>query len=243
MLSCFVLQLLGLDYYLGKIHGKQTNLLVRRDHLVEAKACYLRYLKLCRTLRILNKDDRGAVDSDEEADEEFSRKRMLSPEEQRSQKIAKYKREKEAKERMQSLQRMLHRSRQEKLSRGGEGADEDDDDMEEESRQLMILQLQSYARDAQDELGMLEQEMVLLQHMAQLRSETGTGNGTADSNGKNGSSGSVAGSSSSRYPSVPGLPDRSPIPGGNGASQGLSVTKASKIGDQVILRYPLPSMR
>ncbi len=225
------------------MHGRQTNLLVRLDHLLEAKACYQRYLKLCRTLRILS--DRVSVDSDDDENEETSRKRILSPEEQRNQKIAKYKREKEAKERMQSLQRMLQRSRQEKLSRGGEDAGDDDDDMEDESRQLMILQLQSYARDAQDELGILEQEVVLLQHMAQLRSGTGAGNGAADSNGKSGSNGawsngSAAGSSSSRYPSVPGLPDRSLLERGAGpvTPQGLTVTKASKIGDQVILRYP-----
>ena len=160
-------------------------------------------------------------DSDDDEDEEGIRqsKRILTPEEQRNQKIAKYKREKEAKERMQSLQRLVQRS----------GMDGDNDDMEEETRQLVMLQLQSYARDTQDEQGMLEQEMVLLQHMNALRT-------CADSSEASSSS---TGTSNSRYPSVPGLPDRSvsDTMGGPAASQGLTITKASKIGDQVVLRY------
>ena len=198
-------------------------MLLRLDHLQEAQRCLKKYIKLCRTLRLLEQEDMR-YDSEDEEDEEGIRqsKRILNPEEQRNQKIAKYKREKEAKERMQSLQRLVQRR----------GMDGDNDDMEEETRQLVMLQLQSYARDAQDELGMLGQEMVLLQHMNALRT-------CADSSEANSSSSSSTGTSSSRYPSVPGLPDRSVSDTMNGpvTSQGLTITKASKIGDQVVLRY------
>ena len=205
---------------MGKVFTRQTNLLLRLDHLQEAQRCFKKYIKLCRTLRLLDQEDMR-YDSDDDEDEEGIRqsKRVLKPEEQRNQKIAKYKREKEAKERMQSLQRLVQRR----------GMDGDNDDMEEETRQLVMLQLQSYARDTQDELGMLEQEMVLLQHMNALRT-------TADSSEASSSS---TGNSNSHYPSVPGLPDRSVLDtmGGPPASQGLTFTKASKIGDQVVLRY------
>jgi len=142
--------------------------------------------------------------------------------------------------------------------------------VEEEARQLVLLQLQSHARDASDELGLLKQvrrghvpgdavgtlrrllltfvlcwwwwqEVELLRHMASLRDaqndqrRAGPGPGPGSSSNNT----SAGDGRDGRYPAVPGLPSRVDPPVGGEGLGGLDVTRASKIGDQVVLRWPL----
>jgi len=108
---------LALEYYLGKVHCRHSNLLTRLVHLEEAAGCFRRYLRLCVSLRVVDKDDAdldindvngddgdGDGDHDDDNGGRQRRPRVFSAEEQRSRKIARYKREKEAKERMEGLQ-------------------------------------------------------------------------------------------------------------------------------------------
>ena len=111
----YLSQLLALEYYLGKVHCRHGNLLTRLTHLQEAAGCFRRYLRLCVSLRVVDNDDADVDmndihteddnDSGENGDDSGERRRrVFSAEEQRSRKIARYKREKEAKDRMQALQ-------------------------------------------------------------------------------------------------------------------------------------------
>ena len=54
-----------------------------------------------------------------------------------------------------------------------------------------------------------------------------------------GSSSNNTSAGDGRYPAVPGLPSRVDPPVGGEGLGGLDVTRASKIGDQVVLRWPL----
>lgn len=94
----------------------------------------------------------------------------LTPEQQRNFKISKFRREKESAERIQYLQFQSRKAKaQSKVGKKSSEASESDEegfegeaDVEAGQRELYILQLQSYARDAIDEVLVLEQEMAML---------------------------------------------------------------------------------
>jgi hypothetical protein len=100
----------------------------------------------------------------------------MNPDEKRMFKIEKFKREKAAKKRMQEINRFLMISKRDSSI-----------DHEEEQRELYILTLQSYVRDALDELDMLGEELVMLEmrqkaeEAEQEKSERDKRNNTAPS--------------------------------------------------------------
>eukprot|EP00596_Hydrurales_sp_CCMP1899_P008865 CAMPEP_0119036962 /NCGR_PEP_ID=MMETSP1177-20130426/5011_1 /TAXON_ID=2985 /ORGANISM="Ochromonas sp, Strain CCMP1899" /LENGTH=356 /DNA_ID=CAMNT_0006997549 /DNA_START=148 /DNA_END=1215 /DNA_ORIENTATION=- len=216
------LKFLYLQYFLGKVHTHFNNLLERKRHLISAEKCLKNYLKQCFSIGILD-------DEDLNDDDENPKTKGKTPEDVRDRKIAKYRREKEAKERMQLLQRLLEKK-----------TSEEDLDNEDETRGLMVLQLQCYARDAIDELDVIKQEKVLLDHMDNLRNEQEelqalrhNDNGSSSSDRRvndRGTGSSSSGWNGSRVGSVEGLPNReNEIDHG-----GICVTTSSKVGDQVL---------
>ena len=124
-----------------------------------------------------------------------------TPEQQRNYKIARFKREKETQKRIQYLQGQLAKGMTAKVrssslrdiqanlestqlsSAAGDSEtfvkpmtaekenEENDENEEEELRELYILQMQSYARDALDDVPLLEQELVMLAMMTSMRHE------------------------------------------------------------------------
>lgn len=118
-----------------------------------------------------------------------------TPEQQRSYKIARFRREKDAQQRIHYLQGQQAKNVGTKISSSslldaeteGAGAiagtkekgdnEEDGDgdgegiDQEEELRELYILQMQSFARDSLDEMPLLEQELVMLSMMNSMREQ------------------------------------------------------------------------
>jgi len=93
-------------------------------------------------------------------EEDTGKKPVLqTPDEKRNRKIAKYKRDKELNDRLQILRRIL--ISKVKLQ------DENTEvfDQEEDIREMTILQLQSFAREAVDELNIIKQEIQILTHM------------------------------------------------------------------------------
>jgi len=168
---------LFLDYFLAKVHGQYIRLDGRRSHLLVARELFGDYLQCCKRLGVLHEDEAAAVkaildedDDDDDEERQGSRGRKpLSSADQRAQKIAKFRRDKEARERIEALQSLLSHRR-------GEGEDESDGDREDRVRELSLLQMQHYARDCLDELPLLAQELTMLAHMEKLRAQS-EGNG------------------------------------------------------------------
>ena len=112
-----------------------------------------------------------------------------TPEQQRSFKIGRFRREKGAQQRIRYLQEQQSKNAGTKISSSslldtetegaggyvskgdGEAIDRDNNDEEEELRELYILQMQSYARDSLDEMPLLEQELVMLSMMNSMREQ------------------------------------------------------------------------
>jgi hypothetical protein len=179
---------LFLDYYLAKVHSQYIRLDGRRSHLLVARELFGDYLQCCKRLEVLHEDEVAAVkaildeDDDDDEEEQGSRGRKpLSSADQRAQKIAKFRRDKEARERIEALQSLLN------VRRGGEGRGEgegeDEGDREDRVRELSLLQMQHYARDCLDELPLLSQELTMLSHMQTLRAQS-EGNGHQHHQGK-----------------------------------------------------------
>ena len=85
------LKYLSTKYYLAKLNCQIMNLLTRKSHLIVSKNYFNEFLDLCRQLHILHVDDDMA---------EIENKLRMNPENSRAQNIAKYKRDKEAKQKM-----------------------------------------------------------------------------------------------------------------------------------------------
>ena len=111
-------------------------------------------------------------------------------------------------------------------------------DHEEELRELILLQLQSYCGDSMDELNSIQQEMKLLEHMEDLRELEDVMNPTPTLTSSSSSSSS---SNNNRQAKniIPGLPSnpylRDGPGGGDATSEGISITKTHKVGDQLVM--------
>lgn len=86
------LKYLSIKYYIAKLNGQVMNLLTRKSHLIVSRNYFNEFLDLCKQLNILHKDDDIS---------ESENKIRMNPENSRSYKIAKYKREKEAKQKIE----------------------------------------------------------------------------------------------------------------------------------------------
>lgn len=198
--STFSLKYLFLDYYLGKIYSltMATDPSVRISHLNFAMENFYKYLTTCGNLRLLHEEDLPIKDTDVS--------KVYSAEEKRSRKIAKFKRQKEAQQQINSLKRLLAKFK-----------DDTDSDQEEEIRRLSILQLQSYARESIDDLDIIKEELKLLELKRTM----------ADPQGPMSSSGNY-------YPPQP--PGDLSMSGGGPGGPGLSVVRLNKVGDEVIMQ-------
>lgn len=207
------LRYLFLSYFAGKIKSQIRDFQSRRVHLIEAKDWLLQYLLRCCKMKIFD-------DKEVEALLEKDETKVLSPEKKRNLKIEKFKKDKEAKDRMKVLEHMLSIA-----------AKDDTIDHEEDLRELLILQLQTYARDAANDLSILTQEITMLEHMDSLREDA--------TRKQSESPQPSAESSHFKFPrnnghSISGLPplDHRDIPM-PGDGPGISVTRIDKMGDQL----------
>jgi len=195
---------------------------------------FLEYLERCKNLRLLHEEETSAVDTlignDDDDDEEGSGSgsrgggKILSAGDQRARKIAKFKRDKEAKERMTALkQSLLHHQ----SGAFADSASASAPDREEVLREYLILQLQHFARDCLDEIPLLAQEAAMLAHMDHLRDQEQGREGGAP-----GGSGEKA-----RAREIDGLPSHPPPPAPLDPNRpGLSITRTSLAADgQVVL--------
>lgn len=92
-------------------------------------------------------------------------------------------------------------------------------DFEEETRELLILQLQSYCREVNNEVNVINQEIQLLQYRMTLPVQSDK---------------ALLDSSSSTHPQDSKyLDSRLSM----NAGLGLTLTKFSKVGDQLVSRY------
>jgi hypothetical protein len=127
----------------------------------------------------------------------------------------------------------------------GEGhGSEDEGDEEEELREIYILQLQSFARNALDEVPLIEQEQVMLSLMRSMRAQEMNSAGAAAGAGEGGSGGpgraqdgrfndrndptGRARANIAQLPTLPALP-----PPGTGP--GIEITRTSKGADGSVL--------
>ena len=114
----------------------------------------------------------------------------MTPEQQRNFKVAKFRREKETQKRIQYLQFKTRKARSQNMKAAAaveeEQWEEEDAaaDAEDTLRELYILQLQSFAGDALDEVTVLEQELVMLAMMEGMRQQKQVTIGT-DGNNRN----------------------------------------------------------
>jgi len=167
------LRFLLLEYFLGKVHAQFVQLDGRGGHLSVARELLIEYLERCKMLRILHEEEVAALnaltgdDGDSESERGGAALRSQSAADQRSRKIAKFKREKDARERISTLKQLLSSSSSSLIADGTETGTALD--REEEARELVLLQLQAAARDCLDEVPLMMQEQAMLAHMAQLR--------------------------------------------------------------------------
>lgn len=134
-------------------------------------------------------------------------------------KIAKFRKEKETYARIALLEKQIDES--------GDGSGTTTD-IEEEIRELSILRIQSRARFACDELGLIIQEIQLLDHMSDLREleeEFGPSTGSGTGTGCTGNS---------RVP-VAGLPSPPSSSSSMKESPGLTVTRTQNIDGQLVM--------
>ena len=93
LILCFIRQIkfLKVEYFLGKLNCMWKNIEERRSHLISAKSHFNAFFKTCKLHQIVSEQEHYDVDLPSNRE---------SPEERRHRKIAKYKQEKEARERL-----------------------------------------------------------------------------------------------------------------------------------------------
>ena len=195
------------------------NIKDRREHLLSAKRRLQEYVDICKKYNIVNDDDKIFIDND-------SNSSQMNDNTRRTLKIAKFKREKEAKESMKAL--ILKMNIEAKRVPDYEAVEALDDD--EDTKKLLLLQFQSYVRDSIDEIVLINQEMDLLDHMSELKE-------LEDEFGSKHNS--IAPPSSSLVTSKIGNENISYLPSRDYPDQrdqkGLSITKLNKVDDQLIV--------
>jgi immunoglobulin-binding protein 1 len=174
-ISTSSLKYLLLDFYMGKSHLQFKEQTGRKFHLLDGQSRFERFIKTCNRLKIISDSD---VDALTEEDGPVNSASLAA---KRDRKIANYKQEKLAKERIKHLEYLV--------SQSAEGLD-----CEEELRELRMLQLQFHVKECMSEMEMIETELTMLQLKDSMQ---GTSYGSI---GRMSSSG---GSSDSRGPPAP----------------------------------------
>eukprot|EP01032_Pedospumella_encystans_P032848 gene32848-37095_t len=145
---------------------EQCTLAVDREYLISKneefddiqtqtlKSSYNTFLQKCTRFGLLHEEDR-----------DYMKSAAMSADLKRNAKIDKFKRDRAAKARINEIQRMMYIARK-----------DGDVDQEKELRELYVTQIQCYAREAIDDLDMLQQEMAMLRfHAEQQRDQESRG--------------------------------------------------------------------
>lgn len=203
---------LCITYYLGKILCLMKNLRERQTYLIDAITYFKRYIKLCHDLHIVHDNvlfeckvyDNDHSDGDSSSSSAIARER----------KIAKYRKEKEMKEKIKLLKDVIAKAQM------------DDSDLDEETRSLLLLQMQSYVYDSINEISIYTTEVKLLDHMSELRELEDEFNVNPQQSSR---------STTDRSGVIPGLPELPPLPYKEGEGPGIEVTTTSKLGGQLVM--------
>jgi len=200
-----------LDYYEAKCYQSFKGMEDRLNNVLSSKSSLNTFLQKCTRFGLLHEEDR-----------DYMKSSAMSADLKRNAKIDKFKRDRAAKARINEIQRMMYIARKD-----GEV------DQEKELRELYVTQIQCYAREAIDDLDMLQQEMAMLRfHAEQQRDQESRGDNA-------GSEGSAAdGRLNNRRA---GKPDSGMFLDNYGQAQqqqhqgpGISVTRTFKVGDQIM---------
>eukprot|EP01031_Cornospumella_fuschlensis_P030560 gene30560-36933_t len=189
---------LYLPYFRAKCLMSIRDMDKRRSNLLQAKDFLDDFLHSCSLYGVLHESEMKKVEN-----------AVMSAEEKRNSKIEKYKRDKAAKLRMQELTRFLAITKED-----GEV------DNEDQQRELYLLTLQSYARDAIDDLELLREELMMLAMRAQEHAVL------EERSEKNERRGEPANQQSLVPPGSKALDPNRP---------GIEITKTYKVGDQIIM--------
>lgn len=196
---------LFIDYFAAKFHGKWRNIDERAFHLLLSKKHFENFKKICIEMKIMNDEEAkelrlGRYEEEEEEEDDHGssgrspkkKSTTLTPNEARMMKINKYKRDNACKKAIALLRQKLKNS---KSQQSGES----ELDEETDTRELYVLQLQSYLRDTIDEIPLIVQEIQMLQMMKSLKSSAtvgdhshGTGCSSSSSSGNNMSSNGIS---------------------------------------------------
>lgn len=246
------IKFLFLDYFLGKVHSQYLKLNSRKGHLLLSRELLIDYLEMCKRLGVLDDDDKVAVelllgedDDDVGSQGTLSRSRGAGGSaEQRARKIAKFKRDKESQTRMTALKAMLtaFADSEEDGIPASSSSQKSTFDYEEVSRELLILQMQHYARDSLDEVPLIAQELGLLAHMGALQDRDSQAGQSAPSTSTGINQHSRGIDSNTHSPEAAAerqlnrsqLPGAAPLPPGPDRP-GLSITRTALIEGQVVM--------
>ena len=274
-----VLKFFHLEYFLARMLTQVTSMDQRAACLSAAKKSLEMFLRRAFHFGLMHEDEvktleaffPGSTDADverregEEEQEGYdedavvtaARKAYAPPPQSRDEKIAKFKREKECKQRIDYLQgkvrvrraRAAQASSSSSSSSGSSSSSsssssEDDmlaelelGDEEEELRELYLLQFGSYIRGGLDELSLIGQELDMLRHMAQMRKNQPPARGAeAEAAARARVSESVWQDQVKRG-NIMGLPGQASAPYPHGDSPGIEVTRTGKSVDgQLLMR-------
>jgi len=143
-ISTSYLKYLLLDFYMGKSHLQFKEQQGRKFHLLDGQSRFERFIETCNRFKIISDSE---VDVLTEEEGPVTSESLAA---KRERKIASYKQEKAAKERMKQLEYIV--------SLSAEGLD-----CEEELRELRLLQLRSYAVECISEMEMINTEITMMQ--------------------------------------------------------------------------------
>lgn len=208
---------------MGKIASKYMHIKDRKTYLITAKTSLNQYIELCKKFNIINEDDKMFIDTNNNPNN-------MNDNTRRTMKIAKFKREKEAKESMKAL--LLKMNIEAKKVPDYESIEALDDD--DDTKQLLLLQFQSYVRDAIDEIVLINQEIDLLDHMSELKElEDEFGSKQIGQMPPPSSSSSIEINSEIGKANISYLPSRD-YPD-HRDEKGLDITKLNKVDDQLVM--------
>jgi hypothetical protein len=276
-----VLKFFHLEYFLARMLTQVTSMDQRAACLSAAKKSLEIFLRRAFHFGLMHEDEvktfeaffPGSTDADverragdkeeeEEGQEEYNEDAVVAtatkayapPPQSRDEKIAKFKREKECKQRIDYLQgkvrirraRTAQTSSSSGSSSGSSGSSGSEDDMlaelelgdeEEELRELYLLQFGSFIRGGLDELSLIGQELDMLRHMAQMRKNQPPAQGAeAEAAARTRVSESVWQDQVKRG-NIMGLPGQASTPYSHGDSPGIEVTRTGKSVDgQLLMR-------
>eukprot|EP01126_Amoeba_proteus_P031643 TRINITY_DN309_c0_g1_i8.p1 TRINITY_DN309_c0_g1~~TRINITY_DN309_c0_g1_i8.p1 ORF type:complete len:331 (+),score=89.80 TRINITY_DN309_c0_g1_i8:63-1055(+) len=153
------LKYLSIPYYLGQLYQKipATSGIERFPHVKQAKIYFEEFMETCVRFEIINKKDLLV----------YQRKGNPDPETRRTEKIERYKREKE-------LNQKIQKSMKEKLSRGLNISDLEEEPVEDEfERETSILMLRLNSMKTLEAINVIRQEVDMLEQITKLMSENG----------------------------------------------------------------------